>query len=67
MNAQRAVDRSLARLQAVLEDPATPYWVRDLIAPVLRGDRDPVDALNHLEGVAQVLRSYVEALYRATA
>jgi hypothetical protein len=52
------------RLNAILNDPSASYWLKDSLRSALR--RDPIDAVNDAEILAEVLLDRCEDLTRHT-
>jgi hypothetical protein len=51
---------TLPTIPEVLANPCTSYWLRDAIRSAVR--RDPVDALNDAEFLADLLTARLDAL-----
>lgn len=49
-------------LDSILSDPSASYWLKDTLRSAIT--RDPVDAANDAETLAQVLRAYCDKLTR---
>ncbi len=50
------------KLDKLLSDPCTPYWIQEVSQLLQR--KDPVDAINGLEALAQAMDTDLKAYFR---
>lgn len=56
------MDNFKAKIQKIFEDPAASYWLKTAVSFI--ETRDPVDYLNDVESLREILTLKCELLYK---